>query len=105
MPAIPRSRAAAIFKELHDRRVDFIVVGGVAAVLLGVPVNTFDLDVVHAREPDNIVRLLDALDSLEATYRTHPNLALKPNASHLSSPGHELLMTRFGPLVGTISTR
>jgi hypothetical protein len=72
------------------------VVGGVAAVLEGVPVNTFDLDVVHSREPDNIGRLLRALDSLDATYRTRPEL--KPDESHLASPGHQLLTTRFGPL-------
>ena len=81
-----------------------MVVGGVAAVLEGVPGNTFDLDIVHSREPDNIRRLLTALESLEASYRMRPELALKPNASHLSSTGHQLLMTRFGPLdvLGTI---
>ena len=65
-------------------------------MLEGVPVNTFDLDVVHSREPDNIGRLLRALDSLDATYRTRPEL--KPDESHLASPDHQLLTTRFGPL-------
>ena len=65
-------------------------------MLEGVPVNTFDLDVVHSREPDNIGRLLRALDSLDATYRARPEL--KPDESHLASPGHQLLTTRFGPL-------
>ncbi|WP_437646974.1 hypothetical protein [Sorangium sp. So ce362] len=45
---------------LARHRVDFIVVGGVAAVIHGAPVNTFDMDVVHARTPDNIERLLGA---------------------------------------------
>jgi hypothetical protein len=68
-------------------------------VLEDVPVNvTLVLEVAHSREPDNIGRLLRALDSLEATYRTQPELALKPDASHLASAGHQLLMTRFGPL-------
>ena len=83
---------------LRDHGVEFIVVGGIAAVLEGVALNTFDLDLVHSREPDNISRLLVALDSLSATYRAQPERALKPNASHLSSPGHQLLMTRYGPL-------
>ena len=74
------------------------MVGGIAAALEGVPGNTIDLDVVHSREPDNIGRLLRALDSLDATYRTRPELRLKPDASHLASPGHQLLTTRFGPL-------
>jgi hypothetical protein len=83
-------------RALGAHRVDFIVVGGVAAVLEGAPVNTFDLDIVHSRAADNITRLLAALDSLEACYRSRPDR--KPDASHLASPGHQLLMTRFGPL-------
>lgn len=65
-------------------------------MLEGVPVHTFDLDVVHSREPGNIGRLLAALESLEAAYRARPEL--RPDVSHLASPGHQLLMTRFGPL-------
>jgi predicted nucleotidyltransferase len=98
VPGILRSRVAAILQEFRDHGVDFILVGGIAAVLEGVDVNTFDLDVVHSRNPDNIARLLAALESLNATYRTRPELALKPDVSHLASPGHQLLMTRFGPL-------
>ncbi|HTT61215.1 MAG TPA: hypothetical protein VMG35_05220 [Bryobacteraceae bacterium] len=98
MPEIPRFRATAILRELRDHGVQFIVAGGVAAVLEGVPVNTFDLDVVHSRAPDNIGRLLAALDSLGAIYRTQPELARKPDRSHLESSGHQLLTTRFGPL-------
>jgi len=41
--------------------VDFIIVGGVSAVLQGAPVTTFDLDLVHSREAENITRLLSAL--------------------------------------------
>jgi hypothetical protein len=69
-------------------------VGGVE----GVPVNTFDLGVVHSREPGNIDRLLAALESLDAIYRMSPEAKLKPAASHLASPGHQLLITRLGPL-------
>jgi len=78
--------------------VDFVVVGGVAAVLQGAPISTFDLDVVHSREEVNIRRLLTALESLEACFRLQPERRLRPDASHLSSPGHQLLLTRFGPL-------
>lgn len=78
--------------------MDFIVVGGTAAAIEGAPVNTFDLDTVHPREPANLDRLLAALGWLNATYRTRAELALKPDVSHLASPGHQLLMSRFGPL-------
>jgi hypothetical protein len=43
-----------ILQTLADREVDFIVVGGVCAVLHGAPIMTFDLDVVHSRARDNL---------------------------------------------------
>jgi hypothetical protein len=87
--------------------VDFIVVGGVGAVLQAVPLSTFDLDVVHSTGSGNVTRLLDALDDLDAFYRIQPDRRLRPDATHLSSPGHQLLMTRFGPLdvLGMIGNR
>jgi hypothetical protein len=78
--------------------VDFLIVGGVAAVLQGAPINTFDLDVVHSTDPENVDRVLAALGELDAVYRAQPELRLRPNASHLSSPGHQLLITGLGPL-------
>lgn len=75
-----------------------MVVGGVSAVLQGASVVTWDLDVVHQRSPDNIRRLLAVLRELDAFYRTQPEQKLRPEASQLSAPGHQLLMTRYGPL-------
>ena len=86
----------AILQTLVAHRVDFLVVGGICAVLHGAPIATFDLDLVHSRHPDNIQRLMATLETLEAHYRTRKDL--KPDVSHLSSPGHELLLTCFGPL-------
>ncbi|MCX5900519.1 MAG: hypothetical protein NTX06_07265 [Proteobacteria bacterium] len=93
-----------ILRTLSEYKVDFIVVGGVCAVLHGAPMTTFDLDVVHSRSADNLERLLSALHSLDAYYRDRPSRRLQPKLSHLASPGHQLLLTRFGPLdiLGTI---
>lgn len=87
----------ALLQVLHDFGVDFIIVGALSAVLQGAPVMTFDVDIVHLRTPENIRRLLEALHEIEATYRGPP-AALSPTSSHLESPGHQLLSTRFGPL-------
>jgi hypothetical protein len=54
-------------------------------VLHGSPVDTFDLDIVHSRDPGNIARLLKALDELEAEYRYTGGRKLKPAESHLAS--------------------
>jgi len=93
-----------ILQTLKRHKVDFIIVGGVCAVLHGAPVSTFDLDIVHSRSEDNLTRLKEALEDLDAYYRTRRDKRLIPDITHLASPGHQLLMTRFGPLdlLGTI---
>src|SRR5438270_13089475 len=93
-----------LLQTLVEHQVDFIVVGGVSAVLQGAPITTFDLDVVHARTPDNLNRLVTALQALDAYFREQKVRRLVPGLSHLASPGHQLLLTRAGPLdlLGTI---
>jgi len=59
----------------------------VCAALHGAPVTTFDLDVVHSRSPENVARLLAALDELGALYRAQPEKGIKPAESHLSARG------------------
>jgi len=100
----PNVDYVAILKTLRSHRVDFVVVGGVCAVLHGASLATFDLDVVHSREPHNLARLMAALEELDVHYRIPGRRDKKPGPSHLASAGHQLLMTRFGPLdlLGTI---
>ncbi len=101
---MPEPKPLVTLRALHDAKVDFIVVGGVAAVLNGAPVYTYDIDVVHSRDAANIARLLPVLEALDAVFRMQPERRLKPNESHLASAGHLNLITRYGPLdlLGTI---
>lgn len=101
-PGAPRFREALVVLGRHHVR--FVVVGGVAAVLGGAPVSTFDLDIVHARDADNIDALLAALHELDARYRDPAGRLLRPDARGLAGPGHHLLMTSAGPVdvLGTI---
>jgi hypothetical protein len=73
-------------------------VGGLAAVLNGAPVQTYDVDIVYLGTPDNMERLLKVLASLDAVFRIQPERRLRPTASHLSGSGHLNLLTRNGPL-------
>lgn len=84
-----------ILIRLADAGVEVIVVGMAAAVIQGVPVTTWDLDVVHRRTSDNVERLLRVLRDLDAVARHDPR-RLQPDATHLSSPGHVLMETKFG---------
>lgn len=94
----------SILRVLTDQQVDYIVVGALSAVLQGAPIMTFDLDLVHERSQSNIRRLQRALDKLDAKFRGHHERDLRPEPSHLRSEGHQLLVTRYGPLdlLGTI---
>ncbi len=96
----------SLFRTLLEHEVEFIVVGGVAAVLQGAPIATFDLDVVHSRTANNIKNVLSALKELNAMYRGREKQRLRATSEHRASAGHQLLMTRFGALdlLGTIGT-
>jgi predicted nucleotidyltransferase len=87
----------ALLRTLVEHEVEFLIVGGVAGVLHGAPIVTFDLDVLHRRTPGNVDRLLTALVSLDATYRTDAR-RLRPTTAHLMGPGHQLLRTTLGPI-------
>jgi len=88
---------ANIIQTLVAHDVEFIVVGGMAAVLQGAPVHTIDLDIVYALSESNIVRLELTLTELGAVFRDGPR-RIVPKRSHLQSRGHKLLQTTAGPL-------
>ncbi len=94
----PAPRFKDALELLSSHGVEYIVVGGVAAVLAGAPISTFDLDIVHDRSAPNLDRLMTALAELDARYRDPAGRILRPEAAALAGPGHHLLMTRFGPL-------
>ena len=94
----------AALRALRDGGVEFIVAVGLAAVLNGAPINTYDLDIVPLRDEDNVDRLLQVLGRLDGIYRLQPDRKLRPAATHLRSTGHHNLITNCGPLdiLGTI---
>jgi predicted nucleotidyltransferase len=96
-------RYAEVLRRLASNGVDFIVVGMMAGVLRGAPLLTADLDLVHRRSAQNVARLLRVLAGLDAIYRHDPR-RLRPEESHLMSPGHQLLVTTHGDLdcLGTV---
>ncbi|MBC8492284.1 MAG: hypothetical protein H8D43_00760 [Chloroflexi bacterium] len=62
------NRLQGVFASLHRHNVKYVVIGGIAAVLHGVPRATFGLDILIEATPENAQRLLDAL--LEARLGT-----------------------------------
>ena len=78
--------------------VDFILVGGLAAVVQGAPVTTLDVDIVHHRSPENIDKLYAFLKDINAYHRRPDNKVIEPEEADLSGMGHLLLTSRLGPL-------
>lgn len=93
-----RPRYLDLLRLLARRKVDFIVVGGVAAILEGAPITTLDLDVLYDRKPDNLERLLAALRDLHARHRDPAERRIEPTLEHLATLRHSLLRTDLGPL-------
>ena len=55
------NRLQDVFRSFQRHEVKYVVIGGIAAILHGVPRATFDLDILIEPTPDNAQRLLDAL--------------------------------------------
>lgn len=95
MPHPAQADLDALIQALVGAGIEFIVVGGAAAVLHGAPITTQDLAIVHHRSAQNVQRLADLLGQLDATFRGRD---LRPTAELLAGRGQLNLSTRLGPL-------
>jgi len=89
---------SAILEGLIEAGVDFILVGGLAAVVQGAPVTTMDVDIVHSQSPENIAKLLTFLKSVDAIHRRPDSKVIEPKEVDIAGMGHARFTTRFGPL-------
>ena len=55
------NRLQDVFRSFQRHEVKYVVIGGIAAILHGVPRATFDLDILIEATPDNAQSLLNAL--------------------------------------------
>jgi hypothetical protein len=99
---VPRPATAdleALLRALGDARIEYLVVGGAAAVIHGAPITTQDLDIVPRQRPDDVQRLLALLTELDARFRpVTPDRDLAPTHAHLAGTGQLNLITKHGPL-------
>ncbi len=56
------NRLQNVFESFRSHDVKYLVIGGIAAVLHGVPRATFDLDILIEATPENAARMLAALE-------------------------------------------
>ena len=64
---------AQVILPLVRAKVDFILIGGMAAILHGSARVTFDVDVVYSRTHDDIERLTTALEAHRPYIRNAPS--------------------------------
>lgn len=89
---------SAILEGLIEAGVEFILVGGLAAVVQGAPVTTMDVDIVHNRSSENVAKLLAFLKSIEAVHRRPDDKVIEPKEEDISGTGHALFTSRLGPI-------
>lgn len=90
----------AMFRMLNEEGVDYVVLGGFAAILRGSPVTTRDLDVIPDRASANLDRLGRALTRMNARIRIEgDSVPAKIDGPFLANMPQMLnLVTDFGDL-------
>jgi predicted nucleotidyltransferase len=61
---VPATNVEKLLKALYDQEVEFIIIGGAAAVLHGSAYVTGDLDICYSREKENLKKLATALAAI-----------------------------------------
>ena len=85
-------------RALVDAQVTFVLVGGLAAVLAGTPMSTFDVDIVYETGEDNLGRLARLLERLHAYYRDPAGRRIEPTVDRLRAQRVNMLRSDLGDL-------
>jgi len=86
-------------RTLVEHGVRFVLIGGYAAALRGSPMLTGDVDICHARDPENLERLVAALEALHARLRGAPSdVPFRLHARALEAGDHFTFATDAGPI-------
>lgn len=95
----PQQQTEQLLEVLADSGLDFVVIGGVAAIAHGATTATQDLDIAMQLDTDTVRKLLDALAPYKPAHFTRPDLPLVPeNAESLAEFRLLLVETELGRL-------
>ena len=90
---------AGLLGALSTHRVDYILIGGAAAIAHGSSRFTQDLDIVYQRSPENLQRLVNALSPHAPYLRgAPPGLPFKLDLATLKSGLNFTLTTKLGDI-------
>lgn len=97
---MPEQRSDDLLKVLTDAGVEFVIVGGLAAIAHGMDRSTKDLDIVANMTVDNMARLLGALQAYQPRHLLRKDLGVitLDSAERLAEFNYILVETRLGRL-------
>src|SRR5262245_38482274 len=99
MKGFGKTQYAALLRLLVNGEVEFIVIGGVAAIAHGTARLTQDVDVVYRRTPENIERVVATLAPLNPYPRgAPPGLPFKWDSRTLANGLNFTFTTDLGDL-------
>ena len=89
----------ALLQRLHASGVEFVIIGGVAAITYGSAVTTQDLDVCAPLTHDHAASIIRAFADARPRWRMRPDLpVVTPDDHRLAGIRNLYLMTDFGQL-------
>ncbi len=94
-----RFQPVEIIRTLSRNRVEYVLIGGIAATLHGSNLRTADVDICPSRTRENLERLTQALTEMEAAIRVAglaSGVPFSRDATFLSQVEILNLRTRFG---------
>ncbi len=98
-PPRPAQNTDQLLELLHDAGAEFVIIGGVAAIIHGATTMTRDLDIAAPMTPENIGRIMDALRPYHPKHATRPDLGeIQDSIERLSGFRLLLLDTDLGRL-------
>jgi predicted nucleotidyltransferase len=96
---VPALKVEDLLKELHKLDVEFVIIGGMAAVAHGSAYLTRDLDLCYSRKKENLDKLAQALARFHPSLRGAPSdLPFSLDAATFKSGLNFTLTTDLGDL-------
>jgi predicted nucleotidyltransferase len=90
--------AGRLLQALAKNGADFVLIGGLAGLVHGSAYPTFDLDIVYARDRQNIARMVEALREIDVSLRGAPaDLPFLLDERTIENGSNFTFETQFGP--------
>ena len=95
----PAARYREVYELLVDAEIEFVLVGGAAANLLGSARFTLDVDIAYSRRDENIAKIVRTFETIHPYLRgAPPGLPFQFDARTIRNGLNFTLITDLGPI-------